>query len=64
MSLVLSFVDKDDFDTRDFFCLARVNDTTSLTLKQKNRDILYLHNIDVSNIRGQWYDSTSKIRGE
>ncbi|XP_058751081.1 uncharacterized protein LOC131624112 [Vicia villosa] len=62
--LVLRFVDKEGFIQERFFGLARVNDTTSLTLKQKVYDILSLHNLDVSNIRGQRYDGASNIRGE
>ncbi|XP_058783208.1 uncharacterized protein LOC131657874 [Vicia villosa] len=64
MSLVLRFVDKDGFIQERFFGLARVNDTTSSTLKQKVCDILSLHNLDVSNIRGQGYDGASNMRGE
>ncbi|XP_058757218.1 uncharacterized protein LOC131630469 [Vicia villosa] len=47
-----------------FFGLARVHDTTSLTLKQEVCDILSQHNLDVSNIRGQGYDGSSNMRGE
>ncbi|XP_058775953.1 uncharacterized protein LOC131650249 [Vicia villosa] len=64
MSLVLRFVDKDGFIQERFFGLARVNDTTSLTLKQKVCDIFSLHNLDVSNIHGQGYDGASHMRGE
>lgn len=53
MYLILRFVDKYGFIQERFFSLARVNDTTSLTLKQKVYDILSLHNIDVSNIRAK-----------
>ncbi|XP_058734484.1 uncharacterized protein LOC131606207 [Vicia villosa] len=64
MSLVLIFVDKEGFIQERFFGLARVNDTTSLTLKQKVCDILSLHSLDVSNIRGQGYDGARNMRGE
>ncbi|XP_058755986.1 uncharacterized protein LOC131629208 [Vicia villosa] len=64
MSLVLRFVDKDGFIQERFFGLARVHDTTSLTLKQKVCDILSQHDLDVSNIRGQGYDGASNMRGE
>ncbi|CAK8544459.1 unnamed protein product [Lathyrus sativus] len=64
MSLILRFVDKNSFIQERFFGLARVSGTTSLTLKQKVCDILSLHNLDVSNIRGQGYDGVSNMRGE
>jgi hypothetical protein len=38
--------------------------TLSITLKEKICDILYMHNFDVSNIRGQGYDDSSNMRGQ
>lgn len=45
MYMILIFVDKDGFIEERLFGLAPVNDTTSLTLKQKVCEILSLHNL-------------------
>ncbi|PNX79290.1 repressor of the inhibitor of the protein kinase-like protein [Trifolium pratense] len=64
MSLVLRFVDRVGLIQERFFDVAHVNDTASLTLKEKICDILSRHNLDVSNIRGQGYDGASNMRGQ
>ncbi|XP_029154506.1 uncharacterized protein [Arachis hypogaea] len=64
MALVLRFVDIHDFIQERFLDLVHVKDTTSLTLKQELCGILSRHGLDVSNIRGQRYDSASNMRGE
>jgi len=64
MALVLRFVDKGGLIQERFFDVARVNETSSLTLKEAVCGILSRHNLDVSNIHGQGYDGASNMRGE
>jgi len=64
MDLVLRFVDKNGFIQERFFYIVHVKDTTTLTLKNELCVVLSWHNINVSNIRGQWYDGASNLRRE
>ncbi|XP_057431672.1 uncharacterized protein LOC130724460 [Lotus japonicus] len=64
MALVLRFVDRNGFIQERFFYIVHVKDTTSLTLKEELCAILSLHNLNVTNIRGQGYDGASNMRGE
>ena len=41
-----------------------VKDTIALTFKEEIFFVLYHHNLDVQNIRGQRYDGASNMRGE
>jgi len=64
VALMLRFVDKAGLIQERFFDVARVNNTSSLTLKEVVCGILSRHNLDVSNIRGQGYDGARNMRGE
>ena len=46
------------------FNLVHVSDTTSLTLKKEIFNVIFRHKLNVWDIRGQWYDVVSNIRGE
>jgi hypothetical protein len=64
MSLVLRFVDRASLIQEWFFDVAHVNVTASLTFKEKICEILSMHNLDVSNNRGQGYDGANNMRGQ
>nr|KYP65562.1 Zinc finger MYM-type protein 1 [Cajanus cajan] len=64
MALILRFVDKNGFIQERFFDIVHVKNTTTLTLKNELCVVLSRHNLNVSNIRGQGYDSASNMRGE
>ncbi|KAL1081364.1 hypothetical protein V6Z11_D09G059700 [Gossypium hirsutum] len=44
--------------------IVHVQDTTSLTLKNVNFNVLLQHSFDIQNIRGQCYDGASNMRGK
>ena len=52
MTLILRFVDNDGLIRERFFDIARVIDTSTLTLKNKVFSILSHHDLDIQNIRG------------
>ncbi|XP_057758218.1 uncharacterized protein LOC130978124 [Arachis stenosperma] len=64
MSMVLRFVDKHGCVQERFFDLINVSDTYSLTLKTEISSVLFRHNLDVQNLRGQGYDGASNMHGE
>lgn len=64
MTLILKFVDKDDFIRERFFEFAQVKNTSPLTLKNEICIILSYHNLDAQNIRGQNYHGVSNTREE
>ena len=64
MAIVIRFVDKDGFVRERFFGVVHVPDTTALTLKDEIYSILWHHNLDIQDIRGQGYDGASNMRGE
>nr|KYP38442.1 Zinc finger MYM-type protein 1 [Cajanus cajan] len=64
MAFILRFVDKNGFIQERFFDIVHVKDTTTLTMKNELCVILSRHNLNVSNICGQGYDSASNMRGE
>lgn len=64
MTLVLRFVDKDDFVQERFFDVSHVADTTARTLKDAICVIFSRRSLDVRKIRGQGYDGASNMRGE
>ena len=41
-----------------------VKDTTTLNLKEEIFSILSHHNLNIQNIRGQWYNGACNMRGE
>jgi hypothetical protein len=63
MTLVIRFVDRNEFIREWFFNIVYVKDTIASTLKEKISFVLSHHNLDVQNIRDQgWYDA-SNMRG-
>jgi len=64
MAIVLRFVDKDGKIKERYFNLMHVKDTIAATPKKELSFVLSRHNLDVSNICGQWYDGSSNMRGE
>ncbi|XP_015956072.1 uncharacterized protein LOC107480442 [Arachis duranensis] len=64
MAIVLRFVTLDGFVKERFFDLVHVTDTCATTLKKELISVLSHYNLQVENIRGQWYDGASNIRGE
>lgn len=62
MALVLRFIGKFGLIQEQIFDVAHVNETTSLTLKKNECDILSRHRLDVSNLRGLGYDGASNMR--
>ncbi|XP_021803993.1 zinc finger MYM-type protein 1-like, partial [Prunus avium] len=63
MAIVLRFVDKDGFVRERFFEIVRVEDTSSLTLKQEISRVLINSNLQIDKMRGQGYDGASNMRG-
>jgi hypothetical protein len=64
MTIVLRFVDKDEFIQERFFDIVHVKDTLALTLKNKISDVLSRYCLDIQSICGQWYDGASNMCGE
>ncbi|KAK2439264.1 hypothetical protein QL285_023951 [Trifolium repens] len=62
LALVLRFVDKNGFIQERFFDIVDLKEVTPLALKEEVCAILFRHNLDVSNIRGQGYDGISDMR--
>ncbi|XP_019179276.1 PREDICTED: zinc finger MYM-type protein 1-like [Ipomoea nil] len=62
MSIVLRFVDRDDFIQEHFFGVVHVKDTSASTLKEDIFSILSRHNLDVQNIWGQGYDGATSSK--
>ena len=60
MAIVLRFVDKNGFVRERFFEFVYVS--AVLTLKKCTYSILSQHQLDIQNIRGQGYNSTSNMR--
>lgn len=61
--LLLRFVDKHGCIQERFFELVHVDDTMAITLKKEVCDVLSMHGLHVSDIRGQGYDGASNMRG-
>ncbi|QHO41430.1 uncharacterized protein [Arachis hypogaea] len=64
MSVILRSVDKHGCVQERPFDLIHVSDTCSLTLKIEISSVLFRHNLDVQNLRGQGYDGASNMCGE
>ncbi|XBH56299.1 hypothetical protein VPH35_078169 [Triticum aestivum] len=64
MALILRFVDKGGVLQERFFDLIHVENTRSLTLKNKLTYVLSNHGFDIQNLRGQGYDGASNMRGD
>jgi hypothetical protein len=64
ITIILKFVDKDDFIKERFFHVVHVNDTTAATLKKNICAVLSRYNLQIENIRGQGYDGGSNMCGE
>ena len=64
MTLVIRFVDRNEFIREWFFNIVYVKDTIASTLKEKISFVLSHHNLDVQNIKGQGYDGASNMHGE
>ncbi|XP_059654755.1 uncharacterized protein LOC132301530 [Cornus florida] len=63
MAIVLRFVDKNGLLKERFFGVVGVKDTTTLTLKKEISDVLTLYDLQIDDMRGQWYDRASNMRG-
>ena len=64
MTIILRFVDKEDFIKERFFHVVHVKDTTALTLKNEICAVIYRYNLHIENIRGQGYDGANNMHGE
>jgi len=64
MTLVIRFVDGIGFIRERFLDIVYIKDTTASTLKEEISFVLSHYNLDVQNIRGQWYDGANNMRGE
>ncbi|XP_071923119.1 uncharacterized protein [Coffea arabica] len=64
MALVLRYVEKEGCIREWFFGVIHVRDTVALALKEAIFSTLSQHNLAIHNIRGQWYDGASNMRGE
>ncbi|KAM3372293.1 hypothetical protein ACQJBY_019277 [Aegilops geniculata] len=64
MALILRFADKGGVLQERFFDLIHVENTRSLTLKNKLTYVLSNHGFDIQNLRGQGYDGASNMRGD
>jgi hypothetical protein len=51
MTIILRFVDKDDFIREHFFYVVHVKDTMTLTLKQEVCNVLSRYDLLVEHIR-------------
>ncbi|XP_020426606.1 zinc finger MYM-type protein 1-like [Prunus persica] len=63
MTIILRFVDCDEFIRERFFDIVSVVDTNALTLKKVICKVLGNNDILVENMRGQGYDGASNMRG-
>lgn len=64
IAFITRFVDRSGFIREWFFDIIHVKNTIASTLKKKIFFILFHHNLDVQNIRGQRYDGANNIYGE
>ncbi|XP_050379757.1 uncharacterized protein LOC126797124 [Argentina anserina] len=63
ISIILRFVNFQGLIRERFFKILSVSNTTSQTLKNEISKVLTMYNLQVRNMRGQWYDEASNIRG-
>jgi hypothetical protein len=64
IAIVLRFVNKDGFIQERFFDIVYVKDTSASSIKNEISAVLSQHRLDIQNIRGQGYDSSSNMHGE
>ncbi|XP_050378271.1 uncharacterized protein LOC126795481 [Argentina anserina] len=62
MTIILRFVDSQGLIRERFFKIVSVLDTTSQTLKNGILKVLTMYDLQVKNMRGQWYDGASNMR--
>jgi hypothetical protein len=64
MTIILRFIDKDNFIRERFFDIVHVKNNYALTLKNEICNAISCCKLQIENIRGQGYDETSNMRGE
>ncbi|XP_048501318.1 uncharacterized protein LOC125497702 [Beta vulgaris subsp. vulgaris] len=64
MAIVIRFVNKDGIVQERFLDLVHVKDTSSRTLKDEITTVLFNHELNIKDLRGQGYDGASNMRGE
>jgi hypothetical protein len=57
MTFVIRFIGRNRFIREYFLNMVHIKDTIALTLKEQISSVLSHHNLDIQNIRGQWYDN-------
>jgi hypothetical protein len=63
LALCLRYVNKMGEPVERFLGLVKVEDTTSLTLKEAIQSLLIKYQLPLSKIRGQGYDGASNMKG-
>ncbi|ESR45578.1 hypothetical protein CICLE_v10003781mg, partial [Citrus x clementina] len=61
MSVVLRYVDKNEFVIERFIGLKHVTSTTAISLKEALDQLFSKHGLSISRLRGQGYDGASNI---
>jgi hypothetical protein len=64
MTFVIKFIGRSRFIREYFLNMVQIKDTIALTFKEQISSVLSHHNLDIQNIRGQWYDDASNMHGE
>jgi hypothetical protein len=64
MTFVIRFIGRNRFIREYFLNMVHIKDTIALTFKEQISSVLSHHNLDIQNIRGQWYDDASNMHGE
>ncbi|XP_022856997.1 zinc finger MYM-type protein 1-like [Olea europaea var. sylvestris] len=63
MTNIPRFVNSNGILTERFFAIKSVSDTTSLNLKNQVSDVLVHFNLQVQNMRSQWYNGANNMCG-